>query len=61
MEPGWCLTAFSATLAVRFCEMESPALVIIKEHIRDCVFDELHDDLRNSDPNFPFIEILNQV
>ena len=61
MEPGWCLTAFSATLAVRFCEMGSSALVIIDEHMRDRVFEELHDELRNSDPNFPFIEILNQV
>jgi len=41
--------------------MESPALVIIDEHMRDRVFEELHDELRNSDPNFPFIEILNQV
>jgi CheY-like chemotaxis protein len=47
----------NASQAVRFCELESPTLVIIDEYMRDPVFDQLHDDLRNGDPNFPFIEI----
>jgi CheY-like chemotaxis protein len=47
----------NASHAVRFCEMESPTLVIIDEYMRDPVFEQLHQDLRNRDPNFPFIEI----
>lgn len=47
----------NASQAVRFCEMESPTLVIIDEHMRDRIFDELYDDLRNADPYFPFVEI----
>lgn len=47
----------NASQAVRFCEMESPTLVIIDEHMRDRIFEELHADLRNLDPNFPFVEV----
>ena len=47
----------SASQAVRFCELECPTLVIIDQNMKDRVFNELHSDLRNTDPNFPFIEI----
>ena len=50
-----CVT--SARQAVRFCELESPTLVIVDQHMRDPVFSELYVELRNTDPNFPFIEI----
>jgi hypothetical protein len=43
--------------AVRFCELDAPHLLIIDERLRDEIFDELKDDLRKTDPNFPFIEI----
>ena len=47
----------NASHAVRFCELDSPTLVIIDQNMRDRVFNELRLDLRNTDPNFPFIEI----
>ena len=47
----------NASLGVRFCEMESPTLVMIDEHMRDRIFEELYEDLRNLDPSFPFIEV----
>lgn len=43
--------------AVRFCEMDPPHMVIIDERVRDPVFEELYEDLRRIDGNFPFIEI----
>lgn len=47
----------NAEQGVRFCEMQLPNLVIIDQHMRGEIFDELHSDLRKADPNFPFIEI----
>lgn len=47
----------NAEQGVRFCEMQLPNLVIIDQHMRGHTFDELHDDLRKADPDFPFIEI----
>ena len=47
----------NASHAVRFCELDFPTLVVIDQNMRDHVFNELYRDLRNTDPNFPFIEI----
>ena len=41
----------------RFCEMQLPNLVIIDQNMRGYVFDGLYEDLRKTDPDFPFIEI----
>lgn len=41
----------------RFCEMQLPNLVIIDQEMRSPVFDQLYEDLRKTDPDFPFIEI----
>ena len=45
---------------VRFCELDLPHLIVIDERVRDHVFDELHNDLRRTDPNYPFIEIASE-
>ena len=45
---------------VRFCELDIPHLVMIDERVRDAVFEELRDDLRRTDPNYPFIEIASE-
>ena len=47
-------------LGVRFCELDRPHMLIIDEHVRDPIFDELRRDLRNTDPSFPFIEIASE-
>ncbi len=41
----------------RFCEMQLPNLVMIDQQMRSPVFDQLYEDLRKTDPDFPFIEI----
>ena len=46
--------------AVRFCELDPPHMIIIDERVRDAAFDELCEDLRRTDPNFPFIEIASE-
>ena len=46
--------------AVRFCELDTPHMVIIDERVRDPVFDELCSDLRRMDANYPFIEIASE-
>ena len=43
--------------AVRFCELDPPHMVVIDERVRDPVFEELCEDLRRNDPNYPFVEI----
>lgn len=45
---------------VRFCELDIPHMVMIDERVRDADFDELRDDLRRTDPNYPFIEIASE-
>lgn len=45
---------------VRFCELDAPHLVIIDQRVRDHIFEELRQDLRKTDPNFPFIEIASE-
>lgn len=50
-----CVT--NADLAARFCRLESPALIVIDQNMWDPVFNELHAELRKTDPVFPFIEI----
>lgn len=45
---------------VRFCELDTPHLVIIDERVRDHIFDELSADLKRTDPNYPFVEIANE-
>ncbi len=47
----------NANQAVRFCELEFPSMIIIDQNMRGHIFNELYKDLRNSDPNFPFLEI----
>lgn len=47
----------NASQAVRFCELEFPTMVMIDQNMRGHVFNELYKDLRNTDPNFPFLEI----
>lgn len=50
----------STSQGVRFCELDMPHMVIIDQRIRDHIFDELRDDLRKMDPNFPFVEIATE-
>ena len=50
----------STSQGVRFCELDMPHMVIIDQRVRDHIFDELRDDLRKTDPNFPFIEIATE-
>ena len=47
----------TTTQGVRFCEMDPPHMIIIDQKLRNHVFDERRNDLRRTDPNFPFIEI----
>jgi len=47
----------TSAMAVRFCEMEKPELIIIDERFNDGTFDELRTDLLRIQPNFPFIEV----
>lgn len=46
--------------AVRFCELDPPHMIIIDERVRDDGFEELREDLRRTDPNYPFIEIASE-
>ena len=50
----------STSQGVRFCELDMPHMVIIDQRVRDHIFDELRDDLRKTDPNFPFVEIATE-
>lgn len=50
----------STSQGVRFCELDMPHMVIIDQRVRDHIFDELRDDLRKTDPNYPFIEIATE-
>jgi hypothetical protein len=45
---------------VRFCELDTPHMVIIDERVRDHIFDELRADLKKTDPNYPFVEIAHK-
>ena len=50
-------TVTDSKSAVRVCERDAPHLVIIDEPMRDDEFNELSEDLRKVEPNFPFVEI----
>ena len=50
-------TVPNTSQGMRFCELDAPHLVIIDQRVRDHIFEELREDLRRTDPNFPFIEI----
>lgn len=50
-------TVPTSQMAVRFCEMEQPQLIIVDERFKDEHFDELRADLLRMQPNFPFIEV----
>ena len=50
-------TVPSAQMAVRFCELEKPELIVVDERCRDAQFDELRLDLLRIQPHFPFVEI----
>ena len=52
--------ALNTSQGVRICERDVPHLVIIDQRVRDHIFDELREDLRRTDPNFPFIEIATE-
>jgi TusA-related sulfurtransferase len=43
--------------AVRFCELDTPHMVVIDERLHDKHFDELRQDLLAHNVNFPFLEI----
>ena len=47
--------------AVRCCEIDKPHMLLIDERLRDHVFEELYQDLKKIDPNFPFIEIASEA
>jgi CheY-like chemotaxis protein len=47
----------SMQLALRFCEMEDPQLVIFDERARNEELDVLQQNLQEHNPDFPFIEI----
>lgn len=47
-------------VGMRFCEFDVPHMVIIDERLRDDIFDELSEELRKTDPNYPFIEIASE-
>ena len=48
-------------LGMRFCELDIPHMVIIDERLRDDIFEELRQELRKTDPNYPFIEIASKA
>lgn len=52
--------ALNTSQGVRFCERDVPHLVIIDQRVRDHIFDQLREDLRRTEPHFPFIEIANE-
>lgn len=52
--------ALNTSQGVRICERDVPHLVIIDQRVRDHIFDELREDLRRTEPNFPFIEIATE-
>ncbi|MBI5276939.1 MAG: hypothetical protein HY854_10800 [Burkholderiales bacterium] len=43
--------------AVRFCELDTPHMVVIDERLHDKNFDELREDLLAHNVNYPFLEI----
>lgn len=55
-----CDFAMDTWQGVRSCELDLPHLIVIDERLRDHIFDELHHDLRRTDPNYPFIEIATE-
>ena len=53
-------SVLNSWLGMRFCELDITHMVIIDERVRDAVFDEPSEDLRKTDPNYPFIEIASE-
>lgn len=53
--------ALSTAQGLRFCELDTPHMVIIDERLHDHLFNELREALRKIDPNYPFIEITNEA
>ena len=51
----------STAQGMRFCELDTPHMVIIDERLHDHLFNELREALRKIDPNYPFIEITNEA
>ena len=51
----------STAQGMRYCELDTPHMVIIDERLRDGLFNELRGELRKADPNYPFIEITNEA
>lgn len=51
----------SMELALRFCEMEDPHLVIFDERCRSDDLEVLQHNLQEHNPDFPFIEITDQA
>ena len=52
--------ALDSQLGVLFCELDIPHMVIIYERTRIAIFDELSEELRKTDPNYPFIKIASE-
>jgi hypothetical protein len=50
-------TVPSSAQAVRYCEHDKPDAIVIDEHRRDGLFDQLRADLTRYDVNFPTVEI----
>jgi len=50
-------TVPSSLQAVRFCELDTPQLILVDEPFNDHHIAELREDLHKTDPNFPFVEI----
>ena len=51
----------NAEQGIRFCELQLPHLVIIDQYMRGYLFNQLYEDLRKTDPSFPFIEIASSA
>lgn len=50
----------STAQGMRFCELDRPHMVVVDQRVKDHVFEELRTDLRNTHPNYPFIEIASE-
>jgi len=52
--------AANSTRAARYCAQERPPLMIYDERCNDDVLETLQSELTRHDPNFPFIEIVDE-
>ena len=52
--------ALDSWLGLRFCELDIPHMVINDERVRSAIFDELSEELRKTNPNYPIMEIASE-